>query len=321
MAQVYYDPYPAAQFAPQAPRAEQPAQAHIQAQAASGGGVVKLINLAGAALSVALIAGVSVWSYRLMVRDVSGIPVIQALDLPVRVAPDDPGGRQAAYQGLAVNTVAAEGEAAGPAPVIALAPPPVELRAEDRAAAELVASAERALISAPATPARLEPHTVIQAAPHSLTLVSPDLPGVSRSLFPRARPANAPTRLVFAPQPLPADLVAADTEAEAVLQDIAARLSTPSVIDIDPTTLVPGTRLVQFGAFDTEQEASDYWAGLTSRFGDYLEGRGRVVEAATAGGRTFYRLRAHGFSDEPQARQFCSIFLAENVDCIPVLIR
>ena len=58
-----------------------------------------------------------------------------------------------------------------------------------------------------------------------------------------------------------------------------------------------------------------------ARFPAYLENRGRIIESATAGGRTFYRLRAHGFQDEPEARRFCSVFLADNADCIPVLIR
>ena len=63
--------------------------------------VGRLVNLAGAALSVTLMLGVGVWSYRLMVRDVTGVPVIRALGGPIRVSPDDPGGRQAALQGRA----------------------------------------------------------------------------------------------------------------------------------------------------------------------------------------------------------------------------
>ena len=69
----------------------------------------------GALMSVALIDGLGVWGYQLAVRDVSGVPVVRALEGPMRVAPDDPGGEQAEHQGLAVNNVAAEGVAAGPA--------------------------------------------------------------------------------------------------------------------------------------------------------------------------------------------------------------
>ena len=43
-----------------------------------------------------------------------------------------------------------------------------------------------------------------------------------------------------------------------------------------------------------------------------------VVQPAESGGRTFYRLRAHGFDGEDDARRFCSAFVSENAVCIPV---
>ena len=43
-----------------------------------------------------------------------------------------------------------------------------------------------------------------------------------------------------------------------------------------------------------------------------------VLQPAESGGRTFYRLRAHGFDDEDDARRFCSAFVAQNATCIPV---
>ena len=72
-----------------------------------GGTFSTLLNWIGALTSLALIAGLSAWGYQLAVRDVSGVPVIVALEGPMRVAPEDPGGQLAAHQGLAVNAVAA----------------------------------------------------------------------------------------------------------------------------------------------------------------------------------------------------------------------
>ena len=46
-----------------------------------------------------------------------------------------------------------------------------------------------------------------------------------------------------------------------------------------------------------------------------------VVQSAQSGGRTFYRLRAHGFAGEDDARRFCAALLAENAACIPVAQR
>ena len=82
------------------------------AQDAGESRVSNLTNFAGAALSLALIIGVGVWGYKLVVRDVSGIPVVRAMEGDMRVLPDNPGGAVALHTGLAVNEVAASGEAA-----------------------------------------------------------------------------------------------------------------------------------------------------------------------------------------------------------------
>ena len=92
-------------------------------------------------------------------------------------------------------------------------------------------------------------------------------------------------------------------------------------LEIDATTLAAGTRLVQFGAFDSIDEAKAEWTRLQGTFGDLMAGKAMVVQAAESGGRTFFRLRAHGFADEAEARRFCAAFIAENASCIPVAQR
>lgn len=318
--------------------------------------VGRLVNLAGAALSVALVAGVGVWSYRLMVRDVTGVPVIRALAGPARISPEDPGGRQAAYQGLAVNTVAAEGGAGGAAQSIALAPQPVALTEEDRSAGVLAASGARtpaptpapagsmasAIESALGAVGNLPIEDGITTAPVELAdnegmqILPASMPGISRSPLPRRRGNGAvgltpaalttTTLAVASPVAAPAPAPAAggtgqDAQAEALLQELVTRLGSPRVTEIDPGTLSPGTRLVQLGVYDDENAARAAWDRISTRFPSFLEDRGRIVEAASSGGRVFYRLRAAGFADEPEARRFCTMLVAENVDCIPTLIR
>jgi len=78
---------------------------------------------------------------------------------------------------------------------------------------------------------------------------------------------------------------------------------------------------VQLGAFDSDEIARSQWDKIQGRFGDFLEGKSRIVQKAESGGRTFYRLRAMGFEDLSDARRFCSALLAENADCIPVVTR
>lgn len=93
----------------------------------------KLVHFAGAAVSLGLIVGIGVWGYKLVMRDVSGIPVVRAIEGPMRLSPENPGGEIASNVGLAVNAVAAEGGAAAPedSEVLVLAPPVVSLSQED----------------------------------------------------------------------------------------------------------------------------------------------------------------------------------------------
>lgn len=93
--------------------------------------LTNMTNIAGAVVSLALIAGVGVWGYKLMVRDVSGIPVVRAVQGDMRVRPEEPGGQLAMNQGLAVNAVAADGGTQPPADRFVLAPRPVALADED----------------------------------------------------------------------------------------------------------------------------------------------------------------------------------------------
>jgi len=274
----------------------------------------RMVNVAGAALSVALLAGVGLWSYRLMVRDVAGIPVVRAMEGPMRVSPIDPGGRQAAYQGLAVNAVAAQGGVEPTPQHLILAPAATDIAVEDRVAAARPAAEPVAAV--PVDPPLAEAAAV--AAPEPVETVPLGTPGIARSPLPPRRPARLGQGVALAAATDPG---ARDALAEAALQDLATRLAAPRVVDIEPTSLAIGTRLVQFGAYETETEARQIWDDLATRFPAYLDGRGRVIEAAIAGGRVFYRLRAHGFASESETSRFCSIFLAEDLECTPVMIR
>ncbi|MBV7393033.1 SPOR domain-containing protein [Mameliella sediminis] len=313
--------------------------------------MASVANWAGAAVSLALIAGIAVWGYRVVARDVSGVPIVQAMSGPMREAPKDPGGTLADHQGLAVNAVAGSGAAADPADRLMLAPRPAGLQAEDVALgvlkpvpqadpkpalarnAEIVAlqpqgapipesadpvdsgplaalADEIASRSKPLSP--LAPGTDAEVVT-ALAKALPDVgsavdkerytgPGLARSLRPRLRPAG----LSSTARPVAA---------------VAAAVASAPVTEIDPATLPAGTRLVQIGAFDSPDAARSEWDRLDGRFGDYLAGKDRVIQKAASGGRTFYRLRAHGFVDLSDARRFCAAFVAQKVDCIPVVTR
>ena len=128
-------------------------------------------------------------------------------------------------------------------------------------------------------------------------------PGVTRSLRPRARPAT---------------LVA--MRADDIEEGDTLRY-TGKVVDMDPDKIASGTRLAQLGAFDSADQARAEWDKLNLRFGDYLGDKSRVVQQASSGGRTFYRLRAMGFNDLSEARRFCAVLAADKAECIPVTTR
>lgn len=341
-------------------------QGGVTSQLKSGVSVGTLANLSGAVVSLALVIGVGIWGYELLMRDVTGIPVVRAAEGPMRVAPEDPGGRQADHQGLAVNEVAGQGTAAGPVDQVALAPRPVGLEAEDQPIADLTrpgtspaaadtpdevvmtasvpadetetrapvrrimtnrvggaqpapqAGADRdpiqnATIQALADqiaagsarlsdPAPAQPAAAPEPATQTASL-SPviDAPGVKVSLRPRGRPDTLQTASATPPTVTPA--------------------AAASVPELDPATLPAGTRLVQLGAYESAEIAQQEWARISGRFDTFFDDKQRVIQRAQSGGRTFYRLRAHGFADLADARRFCAALVAERADCIPVVVK
>ncbi|SHM18009.1 Sporulation related domain-containing protein [Roseovarius litoreus] len=315
----------------------------VQHSAAPGQGnsIAKLTNFAGAAISLALVVGIGVWGYKLLVRDVSGVPVVRAAEGPMRVQPEDPGGRQAPHQGLAVNAVAAEGTAERPADKLILAPRPLELTLEDIPQAEL-----SALVQAPAEPID-ETETVADAEPapaiderltdedRAVQLVAVE------ALAARMADGVEPLQALEEPAPsaTPEPLAATDAaSADGIGRSLRPKQrpaslgqvkqaaltiasSSDSPREIAPEDIPVGTRLAQLGAFSSPDIARKEWDRLDGRFGEYLDGKDRVIQKAQSGGRTFYRLRAMGFADINDARRFCSALVAENAECIPVVTR
>ncbi|WP_223252315.1 hypothetical protein [Paracoccus mutanolyticus] len=90
----------------------------------------QLTHCLGALTSVGLIVVLGVWGFKLVVRDVSGVPVIRAVQGEARTAPDNPGGELTDRAGLAVNTVAA-GAKPGAIDQVAIAPPATRLEDQD----------------------------------------------------------------------------------------------------------------------------------------------------------------------------------------------
>jgi SPOR domain len=296
-------------------------------------------RIAGALVSLALVLGLGYWGYRLAVRDVLGVPVIQALDGPMRIAPEDPGGEIADHQGLAVNDVAAVGIAAPLPEKLILAPRPVDLAEEDTpglaglappgstpvaAPGEIApGGTDLALAATPPTESASPTEVAVDAAiAEALGLVPEDVPTATAE-EPASDMIEGPVLEDLSAVPEPDGAIAVSPRPKARPDGRAAAVAVPEDLAdlppaVDPATIAVGTRLVQLGTFNTEEEAKVAWVRLQGSFGELMTDKGLVVQSAESGGRTFFRLRAEGFEDEADARRFCAAFVAQDVTCIPV---
>lgn len=293
------------------------------APAAGAPRFTNLVNFAGAALSLALILGVGLWGYKLVVRDVSGIPVVRAIEGDMRVLPDDPGGGVSVNIGLSVNEVAAVGEAGGPEDRLVLAPRTSGLAQEDLDVQPL-AEVPQAVV--PETEPHSTPEVVVTLddaeviAAELAALGSPSSPeagqgvaaaaivdsatAVSRSLRPVLRPTSAATSASVIATPAAIPAVAATGE-----------------VAVTTTVFPAGTNLVQLGAFPNPALAAEEWDRLQARFGQLMAERNRVIQVSNQSTATWYRLRASGFADRAEARRLCAVLQAEGNDCIALVVN
>ena len=300
----------------------------------SGNSLNWITNITGALASLALVAGIGYWGYELMMRDVSGIPIVRAVEGEMRVRPDDPGGDVAQHQGLSVNAVAAEGGAAAPAQRLVLAPQPVRLTAEDlpmdedaiamvqKAIADQATDAENPEVKVAAAADTASVDALVAALADGVTPIDATTEAAQPNVVPvalaldadasQAKPLTglrASLRPRLRPQSLP------------IVRASASATSQPAQPAIDPDNLPAGTRLVQLGAFESVEVAQLEWTKISVKFQDLMGSKTQIVQQASSGGRTFYRLRALGFDDLSDARRFCSALVAEGTDCIPVVTR
>ncbi|UXX83369.1 SPOR domain-containing protein [Roseovarius pelagicus] len=294
----------------------------------TSGSFSKITYVLGSLVSIGLIVGLGLWGYKLLVRDVSGVPVIRAAEGPIRVQPENPGGEQALNQGLSVNDVAAVGAAGQTPDQLILAPAPLDLSDEDAPSTWASTQSDQMVQQAATQAPEKEPTAVPMDDAGMLALADALADGVEplgevappreaedeeEALQTQIKVVKGGIGTSLRPKARPVTLSRVETVA--AIDDLAGPR------DIDPDTIAPGTRLAQLGAFKTEEIAREEWTRLAGKFEDYLTGKDRVIQRATSGGRTFYRLRAMGFEDLGDARRFCSALVAEKAECIPVVTR
>lgn len=308
---------------------QQPPVQSPEAECPSSGNPMKAIAaLTGAGLSLAIVISAGVWSYQLIARDVAGVPVVRAVQGEMRIRPAEPGGAEALNQGLAVNNVAAVGATAGPSERILLAPEPIDLSNEDTALIDQLAAAQPRF--APDDGASTDADTNTNGALTLTSSVAEDVPATDHKMGSiEALAAQISAPVVLSQDAIATNIPGVTLSLRPKLRPEGVRTASLSAIDptsggvkdVDPASIPAGTRLVQLGTYESPEIARKEWTRFIARFGDYMTGKDRIVQRAASGGRTFYRLRAMGFSDLGDARRFCSALTAQNTDCIPVVTR
>lgn len=314
------------------------------ARRAAGQAAGAAVRLAGAVLSLALVVGVGVWGYRLFVRDMTGVPVVRAMSGPMREAPGNPGGQIALHTGLAVNAVAALGEAAPPEDVLMLAPATTDLAPEDMEVQSMAEAGEvaalpggigtgaEAIVQVAADGALARPGPALSETPMTPAEVLALADTVAAGAWPAeaeeqdmvaaavaealARPVieripeDVPgVRVAYRPPPRPGSVTAA----------AAAPAPGPTEAELVTPAVAPGTVLVQLGAYESAQVAAADWESLSAVFAEFMGGKARVIQAAETSGESFFRLRAQGFAGMEDANRFCAVLIAEGARCVPVV--
>lgn len=279
----------------------------------------------GAALSLFLLAGAIGWSYQLIVRDVNQIPIVRAQLGPLRVAPDNPGGLTAANQGLSVTQLAVN-EKPLLSNEIYLAPA-AEILNEENLAFKVTEEDESNKVDGAFEIKEVN-------AENSMNLEAlPD----QKEVDSRSNNVGVLSKAAFSQKKIEIEnavslALSFTNEPDKSLSWLRPKIrpvgfyrngniTEDQIVSNEPMPKLPiGSAVVQLGAFDSKSLAESEWQRFEKILGSILIPKKMVVQKAESGGKIFYRLRASGFSDISDARQFCTA-ISDKVACIPVVTR
>jgi hypothetical protein len=279
----------------------------------------------GAALSLFLLAGAIGWSYQLIVRDVNQIPIVRAQLGPLRVAPDNPGGLTAANQGLSVTQLAVN-EKPLLSNEIYLAPA-AEILNEENLALKVTEEYESNKVDGAfeIKEVNAENSMNLEALPDQKEVDSRsnDVGVLSKAAFSQKKIEieNAVSLALSITNDLDKSLSWLRPKIRPVGFYRNGNITEDQIVSNEPMPKLPiGSAVVQLGAFDSKSLAESEWQRFEKILGSILIPKKMVVQKAESGGKIFYRLRASGFSDISDARQFCTA-ISDKVACIPVVTR
>lgn len=302
--------------------------------------------------------GLIVWGFQLVSRDVSGVPVIKAVEGEARITPDDPGGELTSYTGYAVNDVAG-GTMAAPTERVAIAPestglddsdvamgqfgatarepsheseiplsfdgepivPLSDSEARARAEAEAAAAAERAAAEQAVQSAAIVDAPASEGPVNEVVTDENGAPAQAQAIaeaLAEAQAVSTPGALAQSSRPAPRPRSARVAQAATAPAAPAAAPAAQAAPPAAATAVPSGAALVQVGAFDSEAIARNEWNCLSGKFGSLFAGKGPVIQPHKSNGRTFWRLRVAGFDSRSGAQNFCSAMKSGGTDCIAI---
>ena len=275
----------------------------------------------GAVLSLSLLAGAIGWSYKLVVRDINQIPIVRAQLGPLRVAPDNPGGLTAANQGLSVTQLSVN-EKPLLSDEINLAPA-AEILNEETSASLLREVDKLNQIDETYEIKEINAENTI-----SLDGSSGAMKGETAS-----KTESLVAQVAFSQKKVEIEnavslALSITSEFDPSLTSLRPKTRPRSVqqnreliVSKEPMSKLPiGSAIVQLGAFDSKSLAESEWRRFEKLLGSILAPKQMIIQKAESGGKIFYRLRASGFNDISDARQFCTA-ISDKVACIPVVTR
>ena len=279
----------------------------------------------GAALSFFLLVGAIGWSYQLIVRDINQIPVVRAQLGPLRVAPDDPGGLTAANQGLSVTQLAVN-EKPLLSNEIHLAPAAEILNAENLAlqvTEHVNSNTDDGTFEIKEVNA--ENGINLKEVFNEIEVDNSSKKEVVLSKVAFSQKKIEIENAVSLALSITDDPVDSLTLLRPKLRPMISRrnnkITGDQVVNNEPISNLPiGSAVVQLGAFENKNLAKSEWQRFEKLLGSILFSKKMIVQKAESGGKIFYRLRASGFDDISDARQFCSA-ISDRVACIPVVTR
>jgi len=273
---------------------------------------------AGAVVSLALLAGVVVWAYRLGSQDAREVPVIRAAEGPTRIAPEDPGGVHFEHQGLAVYE-----SISGPDKNddVALAPGAELPAADDR---PIVSPREPGGIAAERQPEEPEIASIGILEPEPDGPADAVLEEPAEQAAPAEPPAGPIDTTVFAPRkaPAPARRPGQVKAAAAKSDDAAPARQAPRIPASTSAAItralaaVESPYQIQLGAFGSDADARSQWEAVKRSNPDLLAGLELIVQPVQSGGRLLYRMRAAPFENRPAAVSICEALKARGQACI-----